>query len=140
MFMSLLALLLLRYRITHGTIGSHGTTAAVLCALYFVIAPHGVSVCVLCLCASVGNRYVCVECVLSQNQYPAAAQQQRQHNASRVSRSCLCASSHGVCTCAWRTARDDRTPVSVFTSNATIKNTSSDLAPGIRSIQQRQNK
>ena len=57
---------------------------------------HRRCVCVcVCLCASVCARYACVECVLSQNQY-AAAQQQGQYNASRISSSCLCASSNGV--------------------------------------------
>ena len=71
----------------------HGTTAAALWALFFATVPLRVSV---RLCDSLCTRYVCVECVLSQNQYTAAAKQQ-QYNDSRVSRSCVCASSHGEC-------------------------------------------
>ena len=70
-------------------------------------------------------QYACVECVLSQNQNTTLAQPQ-QYNASRASSSCICASSHR-CMCVWlvhsRTSNHDN----IFTSNATIKHTSSDF-------------
>ena len=68
-----------------------------------------------CFCVYV---YVCVrfclyqvcvsECVLSHNQYTAAAQQQ-QCNGSRVSSSRLCVSSHGACVSGWCAAGDRST-------------------------------
>ena len=96
------------------------------CELSFVTAADGASV-----CASECTRKVSVACVLSQNQYIGAAQQQQYNCRSRVSSSTLLHSSHGVCV--WlvhsrRSSNDNNR----FASDATTKHTSSDLIPGTR--------
>ena len=61
----------------------------------------------ICLCASVCTRYACVQDV--------------QYNASRVSSSCLCANSRGVCVWLVHSRQSNH---NIVASNSTIKHTS----------------
>ena len=70
--------------------------------------------------------------------YAAAVQQQR-YNCNRASSSFLCASSHGLYVRSLVHSRRSNHD-NVFTPNATIKHTSSDLIPSVQSIQQEERK
>ena len=68
--------------------------------------------------------------------YAAVSVQQHWYNGSRARSSCVCASSRGLCV--WLVHNRRSKHDNLFTSNSTIKHTSSDLLPGIRSIQRQQ--
>ena len=76
------------------------------------------------------SRYVCVACVLPQNQYTGAEQQQYNCR-SRVSSSFLCTSSPGFRVWLVHSRRSSNGNNS-FMSDATIKHTSSDLVSDTR--------
>ena len=116
------------------TCGSHGTIAAELQSPPSVIVTYGVT-CVF-VCAVLHAPGMRVWSVQSKTRYFTSAAQQQQHNASRASSSCICASSHGVCL--WLVPNRRLSHDNIFTSRAAIKHTSSGLIPGIRSITQKQ--
>lgn len=88
---------------------------------------------VYCLCSYACTRYVRVACVLSQNQYQvyrsSIAEAVQLQCRSRVSSSCNCASSHGVCV---RLVHSRRSYRSLIQENRITHFVASPLFPGTK--------